>query len=122
MSPSGFWSLAPRFGFSYPISVRDAFSLAYVRMDQDPARDYLYDNRNVILNRRPFGNLLLEPATVISYQAAVKHVFDERWSLRYRCSTATCSGSWARATAGPTRGSSSSNTRAPTRVTRWASR
>ena len=78
----GFWSLAPRFGFSYPISVRDAFSLAYVRMDQDPARDYLYDNRFQILNRRPFGNLLLEPSTVISYQAALKHVFDERWSLQ----------------------------------------
>jgi len=74
------WS--PRLGLAYPLSRRDAFSLAYVRLHQDPGRDYLYDNRYVPFNRHPLGNPELEPSVVISYQAALKHLFDEEWSLQ----------------------------------------
>jgi outer membrane receptor protein involved in Fe transport len=51
-------------------------SLAYVRIQQAPARDFLYENRRHISHRQPLGNPNLEPATVISYQAAIKHLFD----------------------------------------------
>ena len=44
----GALTLSPRFGFAYPVSVRDAFSLAYARIHQAPARDYLYDHRQAI--------------------------------------------------------------------------
>jgi outer membrane receptor protein involved in Fe transport len=72
----GIVSLSPRFGFAFPVSVRDAFSLAYSRSHQAPGRDYLYDHRQAINNRQPLGNPALRPATVISYEAAVKHTFD----------------------------------------------
>src|SRR5262249_25249469 len=79
---SGVLSLSPRLGVAYPISVRDAFSLAYLRIQQAPARDYLYDERTAISDRQPLGNAALIPATLISYEASVKHLFNEAWSLQ----------------------------------------
>jgi outer membrane receptor protein involved in Fe transport len=81
-STAGGWSLAPRLGIAYPISVRDAFSLAYVRVHQAPGRDFLYDQRTAITNRQPLGNPALQPSTLISYEAAVKHVFGPAWALQ----------------------------------------
>ncbi|HEY3216821.1 MAG TPA: TonB-dependent receptor [Candidatus Eisenbacteria bacterium] len=82
---SAFWSFSPRLGVAYPISVRDVFSLAYVRMEQNPARDFLYENRGVQKNisaRQQLGNPNLEPATVIDWQAAVKHSFSPQWAIQ----------------------------------------
>ena len=76
------WSWSPRIGFAYPVSDRDAFSLAYSRVFQDPPRDLLYDNRDRNYDRHPLGNGQLRPAEVISYQAAVKHILDPQWSLQ----------------------------------------
>jgi hypothetical protein len=76
------WTFSPRLGLAYPMSTRDAFSLSYVRLHQDPGRDFLYDSRLAPINRHPLGNPALEPSEVISYQAALKHVFDDRWSLQ----------------------------------------
>ena len=75
-------SLSPRLGFAYPMSDRDAFSLAYARIHQPPGRDFLYDHRQVASNRQPLGNPALQPATVITYEAAVKHVFNLAWALQ----------------------------------------
>jgi outer membrane receptor protein involved in Fe transport len=72
----GWWSLAPRAGIAYPVSTRDVLSFAYVRIEQPPPRDFLYENRDNISGRRPLGNPGLEPSTVISYQASLKHLFD----------------------------------------------
>lgn len=77
------WSWSPRLGFAYPVSDRDAFSLAYSRVFQDPPRDLLYDNRRRnFYDRHPLGNGDLRPAEVISYQAALKHLLDPTWSLQ----------------------------------------
>lgn len=76
------WSLSPRLGMAYPISVRDVFSLSYVRVAQSPDRDFLYDNRHEIVNRDPIGNPALEPVSLISYQGAIKHVFASAWSAQ----------------------------------------
>ena len=81
-SPRGVISLSPRIGIAYPISVRDVFSLSYMRVQQAPGRDFLYDRRVVITDRQPLGNPALEPATVISYEAAVKHLFGPDWALQ----------------------------------------
>ena len=81
-SARGVWSFGPRQGLAYPNSVRDAFSFAYVRLQQAPARDYLYDQRTAISDRQPLGNPALEAATLISYEAAVKHVFGPEWALQ----------------------------------------
>jgi outer membrane receptor protein involved in Fe transport len=78
----GVWSFGPRLGIAYPISVRDAFSLAYVRIQQSPGRDYLYDRRVAISDRQPLGNPAIEPATLISYEASVKHLFGPAWALQ----------------------------------------
>ncbi len=78
----GMWSFSPRLGVAYPVSVRDVFSLAYVRVQQNPARDFLYDSRVKPNNYRPLGNPRLAPATVISYQAALKHLFGAGWSMQ----------------------------------------
>jgi outer membrane receptor protein involved in Fe transport len=78
----GAWSLSPRLGLAYPLSVRDVFSLAYVRVQQNPGRDFLYDRRHFINQRQPLGNPGLMPATVISYEAAVKHLFSAEWALQ----------------------------------------
>ncbi|MBI5711689.1 MAG: hypothetical protein HZC42_15505 [Candidatus Eisenbacteria bacterium] len=76
------WSFSPRLGFAYPVSDRDVFSLSYARFQQDPPRDFLYDNRWALTIRQPLGNPRLLPATVISYQTAVKHRFDSVWALQ----------------------------------------
>ncbi len=79
---AGIVTLSPRLGIAYPVSVRDVFSLAYVRLSQPPDRDVLYDRRTQVGNRQPLGNPALRPATVISYEAAVKHVFDPTWAMQ----------------------------------------
>jgi outer membrane receptor protein involved in Fe transport len=71
-----FWMLQPRAGIAYPISTRDVLSFSYVRIEQAPPRDFLYDNRINNSAREPLGNPNLEPSIVISYQAAVKHLFE----------------------------------------------
>lgn len=76
------WSLSPRVGFAYPVSTRDAFSLAYSRIFQLPARDLLYESRRIGYDRHPLGNPSLTPAEVISWQAALKHILDQRWFLQ----------------------------------------
>lgn len=76
------WSWSPRLGFTYPVSDRDVFSLSYARIFQDPPRDLLYESRLLSYGRRPLGNGQMAPSEVISYQAAVKHVLDPRWSLQ----------------------------------------
>lgn len=81
-SDDGVWSFGPRLGLAYPLSVRDAFSFAYVRIQQAPGRDYLYDRRTAISDRQPLGNPALVPATVVSYEAAVKHLFGPTWALQ----------------------------------------
>jgi outer membrane receptor protein involved in Fe transport len=78
----GIWTFSPRAGLSYPISTRDAFSASYVRVDQPPGRDFLYENRRLPFNRHPLGDPTLEPSTVISYQMAIKHLFEAGWSLQ----------------------------------------
>ena len=78
----GVWSFAPRLSAAYPISVRDVFSFSYLRIQQPPGRDVLYDNRNVTTNREPLGNPDLSPATAISYEAAIKHLFAPDWALQ----------------------------------------
>jgi outer membrane receptor protein involved in Fe transport len=81
-SGRAFVSVSPRAGVAFPIGVRDAVTLSYVRIQQNPARDFLYDNRGRVLARQPLGNPALEPATVISYQGALKHLFGERWYVQ----------------------------------------
>ncbi len=76
------WSLSPRLGLAYPVSVRDAFSFAYARIAQDPPRDFLYEDRTRAYDRRPLGNGALEPAEVVLWQVAVRHVLDPEWSLQ----------------------------------------
>jgi outer membrane receptor protein involved in Fe transport len=77
-----FWTFSPRLGIAYPLSLRDVVSFSYVRIRQAPSRDYLYDNRIDVTNRQPIGNPALEPATLISYQGAIKHLLGARWSLQ----------------------------------------
>ncbi len=76
------WNWSPRLGFAYPVSTKDAFSVSYSRIHQDPDRDLLYENRNVAYNSHPLGNGELTPAEMISYQAAVKHILDPSWSIQ----------------------------------------
>jgi outer membrane receptor protein involved in Fe transport len=78
----GVLSFSPRLGIAYPVSVRDVFSLSYARVQQAPGRDFLYDRRVVITDRQPLGNPALEPATVISYEAAVKHLLGPGWAVQ----------------------------------------
>lgn len=76
------WRWSPRAGFAYPMSDRDVFSLSYSRTFQDPPRDLLYESRSVNYDRRPLGNAALEPAEVISWQVAIKHILDPEWSVQ----------------------------------------
>jgi hypothetical protein len=75
-------SLQPRLGVAFPLGNRDAVSLSYVRIEQPPGRDFLYDNRRRIDGRQPLGNVALETAGMISYQASLKHLFGERLYLQ----------------------------------------
>jgi outer membrane receptor protein involved in Fe transport len=79
----GFWMASPRLGVAFPTSTRDVLSFSYARLDQPPPRDYLYDNRVYkIPAQRPLGNPQLEPQTMISFQAALKHLFDQGRALQ----------------------------------------
>ena len=78
----GVVTFSPRFGLAYPISVRDAFSFSYVRIRQSPPRDVLYDDRVVVLNGRPLGNPAIVPSTLVSYEAAVKHLYGPECALQ----------------------------------------
>jgi outer membrane receptor protein involved in Fe transport len=78
----GSFLFSPRFGVAYPVSVRDAVSFSYARISQAPARDFLYDRRTAISNRQPLGNPALEPETVISYEAAVQHLFGPTFAMQ----------------------------------------
>jgi outer membrane receptor protein involved in Fe transport len=80
--PRGIWSFSPRLGIAYPISAEDVFSLGYARVQQAPDRDFLYDSRLNITNRQPLGNPALEPATLVTYQAALKHLIGRFWSFQ----------------------------------------
>jgi outer membrane receptor protein involved in Fe transport len=51
-------------------------------VSQTPERDLLYDRRIAITNRQPLGNPALRPARMISYEAALKHLFGPVWSLQ----------------------------------------
>lgn len=100
----GVWSVSPRLGLAYPISVRDVFALAYVRVPQAPAREFLYDDRRIIGNRRPLGNPALEPATLVSYEASIRHLLSAEWafqgSLFYRDLFGLVGTRWASIPAG----------------------
>ncbi len=81
-SAAGRLSLLPRVGLAHPLSARDVFSMSYTRSSQTPARDLLYDRRLAITNRQPLGNPALRPARLISYEAALKHLFGPAWALQ----------------------------------------
>ncbi len=101
----GIWSFSPRLGIAYPISVKDVFSLAYARVQQAPARDFLYDDRRVISNRRPLGNPAMGPATLVSYEASLRHLLSVAWafqaSLFYRDLYGLVGTRWQSIPAGP---------------------
>jgi outer membrane receptor protein involved in Fe transport len=81
-SPGTRWTLSPRFGIAFPLSVRDALSLSYARIHQPPGREYVADSRLLAYSRRPLGDPALEPGELVSYQATVKHLFDDRWAAQ----------------------------------------
>lgn len=81
-SARGTISLSPRLGIAYPLSPRDVFSIAYTHARQDPERDLLYDRRRAISNRQPLGNPALQPAIMIFYEAALKHLINPAWALQ----------------------------------------
>ncbi len=76
------WTLSPRLGVAFPFGPRAAFSVSYARIHQPPAREFLADSRLLIYNRRPLGNPELQPSELVTYQAGVKHLFDERWAMQ----------------------------------------
>jgi len=81
--PHDHLALAPRLGLAFPVGTRDAVAFSYTRVDEDPARDFLYDGRRGhVSNRQPVGNPGLVPAEVRSYELAEKHAFDERSYLQ----------------------------------------
>jgi outer membrane receptor protein involved in Fe transport len=79
-APGAHWTLSPRLGFAFPITVRDAMSFSYARIHQPPGREYLADSRLLIYSRHPLGNPALEPSELVTYQAGWKHLFDARWA------------------------------------------
>jgi outer membrane receptor protein involved in Fe transport len=81
-APGAKWTFSPRLGLAFPVSVRDAMSFSYARIHQPPGREYLSDNRLLIYTRHPLGNPALEPSELVTYQAAVKHLFNERWAAQ----------------------------------------
>jgi hypothetical protein len=84
--------ISPRLGIAYPVSTRDAFSFAYARIEQDPPRDFLYDSRPIGYDRHPIGSPLVEPAEVVMWQAALKHILDPAWSAQVAVFTRDVSG------------------------------
>jgi hypothetical protein len=81
-APGRMWTLSPRFGIALPLTLRDVLSVSYARIHQPPGREYLSDNRLIVYSRRPLGDPRLEPGELVTYQASVKHLFPERWSLQ----------------------------------------
>jgi outer membrane receptor protein involved in Fe transport len=81
-APGNLWTLSPRFGVAFPFGPRDAISVSYARIHQPPAREYLADSRLLIYSRRPLGNPELQPSELVTYQAGMKHLFDERWAMQ----------------------------------------
>jgi len=81
-SPGAHWTLSPRLGVAFPISVRDALSFSYARIHQPPGREYLADDRLLVYSRHPLGNPALEPSELVTYQASVKHLFNQRWAAQ----------------------------------------
>lgn len=81
-SPGARWTFSPRLGLAFPITVRDAMSFSYARIHQPPGREYLSDSRLLIYTRHPLGNPALQPSELVTYQAAVKHLFDARWAAQ----------------------------------------
>ncbi|MGH7726077.1 MAG: TonB-dependent receptor [Candidatus Eiseniibacteriota bacterium] len=69
--------LSPRLGVAYPISTNDALSFFYGWTFQNPARNFVFENRDANAAVVTRGNPDLEPETVISYQAAVQHMFSK---------------------------------------------
>lgn len=76
------FALSPRLGFSFPISDRDVMAVAYARLHQSPSRDFLYDSRDKVDWRRPVGDPAIGPATAITYEATLQHLFSRSWSMQ----------------------------------------
>ena len=81
-SPGAHWTLSPRLGLAFPITVRDAMSFSYARIHQPPGREYLADSRLLVYSRHPLGSPALEPSELVTYQASVKHLFSRRWAAQ----------------------------------------
>ena len=81
-APGAHWTVSPRLGLAFPITVRDAMAFSYARIHQPPGREYLADSRLLIFSRHPLGNPALEPSELVTYQATVKHLFDRRWAAQ----------------------------------------
>ena len=79
-APGGITTWSPRLGLAFLISVRDAMSFTYARIHQPPGREYTGRKPALDLHPPPAGNPGLEPGELVTYQAAVKHLFNERWS------------------------------------------
>jgi outer membrane receptor protein involved in Fe transport len=66
---------SPRLGIAYPISDKDVLSFHYGWTYQTPARNFVFQNREVNTSVAVRGNPDLEPETNIAYQAGVQHLF-----------------------------------------------
>jgi outer membrane receptor protein involved in Fe transport len=66
---------SPRLGIAYPISDKDVLSFHYGWTYQTPARNFVFENRDVNSAVAIRGNPDLEPETNIAYQAGVQHLF-----------------------------------------------
>ncbi len=66
---------SPRLGIAYPISDKDVLSFHYGWTYQTPARNFVFENRQVNSAVAIRGNPDLEPETNIAYQAGVQHLF-----------------------------------------------
>ena len=66
---------SPRLGIAYPISDKDVLSFHYGWTYQTPARNFVFQNRDVNTSVAVRGNPDLEPETNIAYQAGVQHLF-----------------------------------------------
>jgi outer membrane receptor protein involved in Fe transport len=66
---------SPRLGIAYPISDKDVLSFHYGWTYQTPARNFVFENRDVGSSVNVKGNPDLEPETNIAYQAGMQHLF-----------------------------------------------
>jgi outer membrane receptor protein involved in Fe transport len=66
---------SPRLGIAYPISDKDVLSFHYGWTYQTPARNFVFQNREVNTSVAVRGNPDLQPETNIAYQAGVQHLF-----------------------------------------------